>query len=195
MPVNYETGEVLSNRVRDRHHAKSKGEKGYPPSITEPNRVLSIAQLLQRYGADRLSQGAPSGVFNGDIFVPDFSRMDRIDKAQYAADLNDFVASERERIVMERQAAKAAEAAAAAPPVKEEVVPPRGRYGSSGGINLAVQPVAKQGCAGKFCPANFLRNLLYVCCGSCDRRSLLSDSKVQVSPIAHTIFKPFRLDV
>lgn len=126
MPINPVTGEITVFRVRDRHHASFPGEGPFGPSVTEPNRVLSIHELLQRYGADRLTAGAPPGVFNGDIPVPDFNTMDRVDKAQYAMDIGDFVASERGRIIVaqeEELSTKKAAKAAVVPP-KEDFTSP-----------------------------------------------------------------------
>lgn len=64
---------------------KRKREKVGGTSLTVPNQVLSLQEILHRH-TNGLGVPYLEGVYDGEIELPDFSMMDNIEKLMFAAE-------------------------------------------------------------------------------------------------------------
>lgn len=83
------TGEVLTPKFRTHYNfVPSKGESNDGISIVEPNKTLSIKDLLHKHTLGGLSALYQNGQFTEDMEFPDIRRMDLVDIDEYREHLN-----------------------------------------------------------------------------------------------------------
>lgn len=82
--------------MMNKHEFTFTGEANHLPSKTVPDQSLSPKQLLERFSRGLPLTGAYEPVYNGDVELPDFNRMDISEIAQ----LKDNVAKD----IAEKQA-------------------------------------------------------------------------------------------
>lgn len=74
------------------------GERFYLPTLTKPDMVLPLKDLVERYVRNPDSANVKQGVFTDDLDVARLANMDKLDRAQAALDFKASAAQTRQEL-------------------------------------------------------------------------------------------------
>lgn len=114
---------TISRNPRNYRHESSDHESPEGVSKTVPNMTMPLKDLLERFTRGQ-AVATLNPVYNGDEDLPDFERMDPMDRLDYARDIRMGIRQTQDEMARAQEAAKKAAEMQAQNPDSEDFEEP-----------------------------------------------------------------------